>query len=150
MKIHPVTHTNLAQVVAGRLAAYVLDGELNSGDKLPAERKLMQQLSVSRATLREALTILAENRLIDVKPGVGSFVRPLDRSNYVQATELALAHRSRETPPKETPKAKVTIDATKSERGAESPAPIRVSVSTDKTLRILCLLYTSPSPRDRS
>lgn len=136
MKIHPVTHTNLAQVVAGRLAAYVLDGELNSGDKLPPERKLMQQLSVSRATLREALKILAENRLIDVKPGVGSFVRPLDRSNYVQATELALTHRSSGTPLKESPKVKVTLDVSKLEQVAESLPPIRVSASTDKTIRI--------------
>jgi DNA-binding FadR family transcriptional regulator len=79
MKIHPVTHTSLADVVAGRLAAYILDGEMNPGDKLPAERKLMNQLSVSRATLREALKMLSENRLIEAKPGVGSYVRPLDR-----------------------------------------------------------------------
>jgi adenylyltransferase/sulfurtransferase len=136
MKIHPVTHTSLAKVVAGRLAAYVLDGELNSGDKLPPERKLIQQLSVSRATLREALKMLSENRLIEVKPGVGSFVRPLDRSNYVQATELALAYRSRSAPLKETPKGRMTVDASKLQQDPESPQPIRVSASTDKPIRI--------------
>lgn len=136
MKIHPVTNTSLAQVVAGRLAAYILDGELNSGDKFPPERKLIQQLSVSRATLREALKMLSENRLIEVKPGLGSFVRPLDRSNYVQATELALIHRTRVDPPIETPKGRLKIEASKVEQDVESPSPIRASVSIDKPIRI--------------
>jgi molybdopterin/thiamine biosynthesis adenylyltransferase/DNA-binding transcriptional regulator YhcF (GntR family) len=136
MKIHPVTHTNLARVVAGRLAAYILDGELKSGDKLPPERKLMQQLSVSRATLREALKMLSENRLIEVKPGLGSFARPLDRSNYVQATELALIHRTRVDPPSEPPKGRLKIEASKLKQEVESPPPIRVSASTDKPIRI--------------
>jgi adenylyltransferase/sulfurtransferase len=136
MKIHPVTHTSLADVVAGRLAAYILDGEMNPGDKLPAERKLMNQLSVSRATLREALKMLSENRLIEAKPGVGSYVRPLDRSNYVQATELALAYRSRGAPIDESTIEKGKTEKIKLDRDVEPPQPIRVSTSTDKPIRI--------------
>ena len=95
MNINPVKHPTLAQVVASQLAASILDGELKAGDKLPSERELMKQLSVSRATLREALKALSENRLIEARKGVGSFVLALDRNNYVQAAELALvAHAS--------------------------------------------------------
>jgi GntR family transcriptional regulator, transcriptional repressor for pyruvate dehydrogenase complex len=60
MKIHPVEHPTLAQVVAGRLAASILDGDLKPGDKLPSERNLIKHLNVSRATLREALSALSE------------------------------------------------------------------------------------------
>jgi len=94
MKIHPVEHVTKAQIVAGRLAASILDGQFNEGEKLPSERDLMTQLDVSRATLREGLKILAENHIIEVKPGVGSFVRPIDRRNIAQMTELAVGHRT--------------------------------------------------------
>ena len=70
MNINPVKHPTLAQVVASQLAASILDGELKAGDKLPSERELMKQLSVSRATLREALKALSENRLIEARKGV--------------------------------------------------------------------------------
>lgn len=94
MKINPVQHRTLAEIVTGRLAALIIDGQFNAGEKLPSERELMTQLDVSRATLREGLKALAENRLIEIKPGVGSFVRPLDRTNFAQAMELASAHRT--------------------------------------------------------
>jgi molybdopterin/thiamine biosynthesis adenylyltransferase/DNA-binding transcriptional regulator YhcF (GntR family) len=137
MKIHPVKHLTLAQVVAGRLAASILDGEFKSGEKLPSERAMMTQLEVSRATLREALKVLSENRLIAVKPGVGSFVRPLDRSNFAQATELAVAHRSpglhvEERPSPSTPPRQVSISPV--QEPSAGPRPMRVSV--EKTLHI--------------
>jgi len=132
MKIAPVKHPTLAQVVAGRLAASILDGELDAGEKLPSERALMKQLSVSRATLREALKALSESRLIEVKQGVGSFVRPLDGSNYALATELALVHRAQEQPI-QTPAAQAP---SKPRQSPQSLKPMRVSASTEKPLRI--------------
>jgi len=53
--IQPVLHKTLAEVVAGRLAASLLDGTFKPGERLPPERELMELLSVSRATLREGL-----------------------------------------------------------------------------------------------
>jgi molybdopterin/thiamine biosynthesis adenylyltransferase/DNA-binding transcriptional regulator YhcF (GntR family) len=134
MKIHPVKHLTLAQVVSGRLAASILDGSFKTGEKLPSERELMKQLEVSRATLREALRSLVENRLIEVRPGVGSFVRPIDRSNYAQATDLALAHRTRgvhgEAPTIEPP----LVKPAKPTQQPEGPQSLKISV--EKPLRI--------------
>jgi len=45
---------------------------------LPSERKLVKQLQVSRASLREAFRILEALGLIEVRPGSGAFV--VDRS----------------------------------------------------------------------
>ena len=44
MKIQPNTHKSLAETVAGKLAASLLDGSLLPGMQLPAERDLMAQL----------------------------------------------------------------------------------------------------------
>jgi len=62
MKIQPITHNTLAETVASKLAVSLLDGSLVPGSQLPSERELMNQLSVSRATLREALKALGKLR----------------------------------------------------------------------------------------
>ncbi len=89
MKIQPITHKTLAETVAGKLAASLLDGTLVPGSQLPSERELMNQLGVSRATLREALKALEESRLIEARPNVGWFVHVIDESNITKARELA-------------------------------------------------------------
>ena len=89
MKIQKISHQSLAEAAAGKLAASLLDGSFPPGTQLPAERVLMNQLGVSRATLREALKMLEENRLVESKPNVGWFARAIDESNITQAKELA-------------------------------------------------------------
>jgi adenylyltransferase/sulfurtransferase len=89
MKIQPIAYKSLSETVAGKLAASILDGSLAPGAQLPPERELMNQLAVSRSTLREALKALEENRLIEARKNVGWFARSIDESNLTQARELA-------------------------------------------------------------
>src|SRR5512138_3347361 len=89
MKIQKISHRTLAETAAGKLAASLLDGSLAQGGQLPPERELMSMLGISRATLREALKALEENRLIESRPHVGWFARRIDESNITQAKELA-------------------------------------------------------------
>ncbi len=49
----------------------------------------MNQLGVSRTTLREALKMLEENRLVESKPHVGWFALTIDDANILQAKEMA-------------------------------------------------------------
>lgn len=93
VRLQPVPYRTLAQLVAGRLAALILDGKLVTGEQLPSERDLVEQLEVSRSTLRESLRILADNRLVQVRPGVGTYVRVLDRRNFAEANQLAQGYR---------------------------------------------------------
>src|SRR5512147_2809377 len=89
MNIQPVTHKSLADTVSGKLAASLLDGSLAPGTQLPSERDLMNQLGVSRATLRESLKALEEYKLIESRPNVGWFACRIDDSNVARARELA-------------------------------------------------------------
>jgi adenylyltransferase/sulfurtransferase len=89
MKLQKIEHQTLAETAAGKLAAFLLDGTIAQGTQLPSERVLMNQLGISRTTLREALKALEENRLVESKPNVGWFALQIDESNITQAKELA-------------------------------------------------------------
>jgi DNA-binding FadR family transcriptional regulator len=49
----------------------ILDGKLNPGDRLPPERDLQEMFETSRGSLREALRVLEEKGLIDIRTGAG-------------------------------------------------------------------------------
>ncbi|MBN1303684.1 MAG: ThiF family adenylyltransferase [Anaerolineales bacterium] len=89
MKIKPITYKTLSEAAASKLAASILGGSLPPGTQLPPERELINQLGVSRTTVREALKTLEENRLIESRPNVGWFAMSIDETNITQAKELA-------------------------------------------------------------
>ncbi|MEZ4737677.1 MAG: GntR family transcriptional regulator, partial [Caldilineaceae bacterium] len=60
--------------LAEQLKEQIQAGELAVGDQLPPERDLAQQVGVSRMTARQAVAYLVHEGLIEVKPGVGTFV----------------------------------------------------------------------------
>lgn len=126
LSIKPIAHRTLSEVVAGKLAASILDQTLKPGAQLDPERELMLALGVSRSTLREALKMLADNRLIEARPGIGWFVCPIREENFARAHELAGGERQA------APQAAKPIPA-----GSEIPTgPRRLPVSPDKPLHI--------------
>lgn len=60
----------LAEAIEDQIA----QGVLAPGDRLPSERDIAQQAGISRMTVRQALTYLAERGAIDSRQGVGTFV----------------------------------------------------------------------------
>jgi len=58
----------------GHIASQIEDGTLLVGEALPTESELSDRYGVSRATVREALRILADRGLIEKRQGVGSFI----------------------------------------------------------------------------
>jgi GntR family transcriptional regulator, transcriptional repressor for pyruvate dehydrogenase complex len=72
----PVRTRHTFEEAAEQIAGKVRAGELRRGDKLPAERDLAVLMEISRPTLREAVRILAEAGVVEVRrgPGGGIFV----------------------------------------------------------------------------
>ena len=66
---------SVAKAAVGRLQEMIRDGHLPIGSALPPQRELAQSLNVSRASLREACSILATIGVISIEPGRGTFVR---------------------------------------------------------------------------
>lgn len=74
MELTTVNVKRLYLQVADQLAAPIRSGELKKGDALPSERELARRLSVSRPTIREAITTLEVMGLVEVRPGSGVYV----------------------------------------------------------------------------
>lgn len=66
--------TRLYDQVVERIEKLILDGQLKSGDRLPSERELCDQFGVSRTVIRESIKSLQEKGLVEIRPGVGTFV----------------------------------------------------------------------------
>lgn len=81
------------QDVVEQIQETILSGKLKPGEMLPSERDLKEMLQVSRGTLREALRVLEQKGLIEIKLGVGGGAVVQDVS-YDQINEsLALLIR---------------------------------------------------------
>ena len=64
----------LSQKVADRIIKYILDENLQPGDKLPNETIMCQRLNVGRSSLREAMRALTSRNVITIRQGSGSYV----------------------------------------------------------------------------
>ncbi len=73
--------TTLTAATFERLVKLILSGQWPEGARIPAERKLCQQLGIARASLREAMKALELIGVLESRVGDGTFVCP--RSEFL-------------------------------------------------------------------
>tara|TARA_B100000609_G_scaffold133139_1_gene106449 strand:- start:297 stop:1019 length:723 start_codon:yes stop_codon:yes gene_type:complete len=78
------------QTAAEKLRNAITSGEYPPGSKLPTERELCHKLEVSRITVRQALSLLETEQLINRKQGSGTFVR----KNHIPRIPLNIDYAS--------------------------------------------------------
>lgn len=61
--------------IEATLRSKILTGDLKEGDRLPPENELSKQFGVSPLTVRQALSSLVGEGLLDRKPGIGTIVK---------------------------------------------------------------------------
>lgn len=66
--------TSLYEQIVTQIEKLIISGQLKQGERLPAERELSERFGVSRTVIREAVRSLQEKGLVEVRPGVGTFV----------------------------------------------------------------------------
>jgi len=64
----------LPEQIADKLREMIIQEEMKTGSKLPAEAELMARFSVSRSTIREAVKILQTEHIVDIRQGQGTFL----------------------------------------------------------------------------
>jgi GntR family transcriptional repressor for pyruvate dehydrogenase complex len=65
----PVATRRTFEGAVEQIAERVKAGDLHVGDRLPSERELAQQMRISRPTLREAVKVLSEAGVLEVRRG---------------------------------------------------------------------------------
>jgi DNA-binding FadR family transcriptional regulator len=66
---------DLQELIQEQLKLFIIENGLKSGDPFPSENELAEKLGISRTAIREALKRLETLGIIEVRPGVGRFIR---------------------------------------------------------------------------
>ena len=78
---------NLSEVAYNQIKDALCEGEIMPGDIL-SESRLAQQLGMSRTPVREALRALASEGWLEIKNGVGAYVKPLSTKDMEDLYEV--------------------------------------------------------------
>lgn len=65
----------VSQQIANQLRAAILTGKFKPGERLPSQNELAERYDVARETVKAALRVLRDERLIVTRQGSGAFVR---------------------------------------------------------------------------
>ena len=81
--------------LVAQIEGAILDGRLKAGDKLPAQRDLVDMFQTSRGPLREALRVLEQKGLLDIRRGVrgGAVVKLPGMAPITESLGLLVRHR---------------------------------------------------------
>lgn len=79
----------LSKLVVQNLKQFMIQNNMTSGEKLPAERELSQIMNVSRAILREALRSLESSGILEIRHGEGAFISANSLSPLLEQMSFA-------------------------------------------------------------
>jgi len=71
------------EAVSERLRT-LLEEEVGPGDRLPPERRLAEELGVSRGSVREGLRRLVDLGIVEARRGSGTYVAPVDLDDLLE------------------------------------------------------------------
>lgn len=91
MKYKKFIKQSVPEEIVKEFLRLIQDGELKPGDQLPSERELMEQLDVSRSSVREALRALSVMNVINIRQGHGTYVSSLDPHSLVEHLEFVVS-----------------------------------------------------------
>ncbi|MCJ2182886.1 FadR family transcriptional regulator [Novosphingobium sp. 1949] len=120
--------TRLYKRVARRLVEELQSGRYQVGDRMPAERDLAAELSVSRTVVREAMLALEVLGLIEVRMGAGTFVQRLPACDEDSASQPGF-----DISPFELLEARMAIEG-------EAAALAAVQISPEEIVRLETLI----------
>lgn len=90
VKFRKPKQNRIFQHVVDEIQSAILDGRIKVGDQLPSEMKLKEMFEISRGSIREALRVLEQKGLIDIKTGVagGAVVRTPGHNQVTESLNL--------------------------------------------------------------
>ncbi len=125
--------------VVARLRAFISNSGIESGSRLPPERELMNELDVSRSTLRKALDALERDGVIWRHVGKGTFVAaPKEKSENGSGDQLAptTMRLAKQLTPFRMMRARLTVEpaiAKEAALNASSDALVKMQLALERS-----------------
>lgn len=96
--MRPVNNGTVVDNVLQQIRNAISAGRFRAGDRLPSEFELMEELKVSRNSLREAMKILEAIGIVEIRRGDGTYICTEIKPNYIDsvAYSVLLEHSSAE------------------------------------------------------
>lgn len=94
--LEPLQVQSLKEACITKLQELILSGKLKIGEALPPERRLAEQLGVSRPVLHEAIVDLASKGLVTIVPRRGVFVSDFRTSGSVAMLSALISYHNGE------------------------------------------------------
>ncbi len=81
--LKPLDTTTRYRAVQDTLRSYIIDNQMQPGERLPSETDLAGRLGVSRNVVREAIKGLEALGLVEVRVGLGVFVKAANLDDFL-------------------------------------------------------------------
>jgi DNA-binding FadR family transcriptional regulator len=80
--LEPIKTEKLYKIIIRRISDLIEEQKLEPGDRLPSERELAAALSVSRASVRQAIAVLSSQGILVMRQGDGTFVADPEKDEH--------------------------------------------------------------------
>jgi len=127
--ITPLRVPKTAEILAARLRAQIVQGELKEGQHLPNETELVAVFGVSRHVLREAFRILESERLLTVRRGAHGGALVLAPDPGVAGRHVGVLLQVRGTSLREVQQTRLALETAAVRQLAGSPEVHRAVVA---------------------
>lgn len=124
----PIRSPRAFEEIATQIRAQLAEGKLRVGNRLPSERALAEQFSVSRNTLREALRSLEHAGLVRLQKGAtgGAFIT--EASGDAIATGLMDMYHSGTISPEQLTEARIWLESVVVREACERATPEHIAL----------------------
>jgi GntR family transcriptional repressor for pyruvate dehydrogenase complex len=85
-----LSQKKLSEEIIDTVLHSIDEGKLQSGDKLPTEKQIAEELGISKTAVREALSALETMGYTKTKKGEGTFVAPMSLESLVLPISIVL------------------------------------------------------------
>src|SRR5215216_7156699 len=91
--LQPLEDVDRVTLIEGRIKDYIIENELQPGDKLPTEEQLAAALQVGRTAVRETFRRLEALGIVESRQGVGRVVREFNFDPILNGLYYGLVFR---------------------------------------------------------
>lgn len=107
----PIRADKIYQIIMDEISDLIDETQLKPGDRLPSERTIATRLSVSRSSVRQAISALVARGVLVVKQGDGTYVADaMVSSNRSLLEELSVSLAKQQISPVEIAEARLFIE----------------------------------------